>query len=254
MSERAHQAPVPVADVRGVTDIRGVHGAEGLSHWKCLASRRDLRGEWEAVELARVPAGGMSGEHRHTRTEEVYFIVTGEGEMLLDGEPHEVRAGSVVLTGLGTVHGLRNTGDDDLDWITIEVLAPATTAVQRGQGPFTATGTAKSRGGGVNAEVHDLNEGPVDTRSVFTGPLRRLAVRDSEPGATTTVSADGVEHTLFVLAGSGTATGGGGEVPLAPGVSITLPLGTGVRVEAGAEGLRYFHAELDVPAPRGGRP
>ncbi|GAA2677445.1 MULTISPECIES: cupin domain-containing protein [Actinosynnema] len=249
MSEQA--LPVLVADVRGVVDIGGVHGAEGTSHWKGLASRRDLRGQWEAVELARVPPGGVSGEHRHTRTEEVYFVLSGQGEMVLDGQRHRVRAGCAVLTGLGTVHGLRNTGSTDLDWITIEVLAPATTDVQQGR-DTTGTGFPLPRGGAVNAEVHDLTGGPVDTGSVFTGPLRRLAVRDIAPGERAHVVADGVEHTLFVLSGAGLATGSLGEVPLRAGVSVTLPLGTAVELIAGDEGLRHFHAELDVPEPRGG--
>lgn len=219
---------VIVADVVGVTDIFGVHGATGVSHWKCLASRRDLRGAWEAVELARVPPGGLSGEHRHTRTEEIYFVVAGEGEMLLDGVRHPVRAGDVILTGLGTIHGLRNTGATDLDWITVEVVAP------HARNPLEDD---------VNARVHHLaTEGSLDTSGFFTGPLRKVSQRTLLGDTHTTLRADGIEHAVFVLAGHGKA----GEVELHPGVALTLPLGTAVEITAGAEGVTLFHAELTV--------
>ncbi|WP_158013531.1 hypothetical protein [Carbonactinospora thermoautotrophica] len=61
------------------SEVYGVHGAEGLTYWKCLARRDGLAGPWEAVEWASVPPGGVSGEHLHTRTEEVYFILSGRG-------------------------------------------------------------------------------------------------------------------------------------------------------------------------------
>lgn len=217
-----------IADTTGVTDIFGVHGAAGISHWKCLASRRDLRGDWEAVELARVPPGGVSGEHRHTRTEEVYFVLSGQGEMLLDGIGHPVRAGDVILTGLGTIHGLRNTGVTNLDWITVEVAAPPARDYLEDD---------------VNARVHNLAaEGSLDTSAFFTGPLRRVSQRTLPADATTTLRADGVEHAVFVLTGDGKA----GEVELRPGVAVTLPLGTEVEIAAGPDGVTFFHAELTV--------
>ncbi|MEJ8642000.1 cupin domain-containing protein [Streptomyces sp. MS1.HAVA.3] len=118
------RASVIVADTTGPADIYGVHGTAGLTHWKALASGLDLAAGWEAVEWASVPPGGVSGEHRHTRTEEIYFVLRGSGEIVLDGVSHPVSEGWMVLTGVGTVHGLRNTGDTDLDWLVIEIRSP----------------------------------------------------------------------------------------------------------------------------------
>ena len=74
----------------------------------------------------------MGGDHRHTRTEELYFVISGCGEMMLDGVHHEVRAGDVILTGIGTKHGLLNTGDEYLSWLVIEMCGPATAEVLHG--------------------------------------------------------------------------------------------------------------------------
>lgn len=117
---------IVAADLSEPSKVYGVHGSEGLSLWKCLARRAGLFGSWEAVEWAWIPAGGVSGEHVHTRTEEIYFILSGHGQITLDGQSHQVRAGDLILTSVGTRHGLENTGTEGLGWLVIEVASPAT--------------------------------------------------------------------------------------------------------------------------------
>jgi len=220
------RGPVIVADTRQPVDVYGVHGARGLTQWACLARRAGLDGGWEAVEWARIPAGGVSGEHLHTRTEEVYVLLAGRGEVTLDGRPYPVAAGDAVLTGLGTRHGLRNVGDTALEWLVIEMpVGPA----------------AEPR----HAVVRDLwSAGPVDPHGVFRGPLRLLEAVRLPAGGRTVLRADGVEHTLFVTGGSGRAAVDGEAVPLVPGRALTLPLGSAVRVTAGQAGMACLHAEL----------
>jgi len=235
-----------IGDLQEPSVVYGVHGTTGLSQWKCLARRAGLFGAWEAIEWAWIPPGGISGEHVHTRTEEVYFILSGRGEMTLDGKPYPVGPGNLILTGLGTKHGLRNVGDEGLGWLVVELLSPATAEVFRGS---AHTNPTPSGGNDVtNAVVLNLRQTPeVDPRPVFTGPLRCIRLVRLEPGQRAELSAEGVEHTLFTLRGSGESSSGGASVPLTYGVSITLPLGTGMTVTAGTDGLEYFQAILDVP-------
>jgi mannose-6-phosphate isomerase-like protein (cupin superfamily) len=120
-----------IGDTSSASRIQDVHGAAGVSEWKCFARRSWLRGDWEAVEWARIPPGGISGEHLHSRTEEVYFILSGRAEILLDGIATEVGPGDVILTGLGTTHGLRAIGEESVSWLVVEVSSPATAAVLR---------------------------------------------------------------------------------------------------------------------------
>ncbi|WP_410650386.1 cupin domain-containing protein [Amycolatopsis sp. cmx-4-54] len=120
---------VIVADLSEPSQVYGMHGGEGLAQYKVLARRGSLFGFWEAVEWSCLAPGGVSGEHIHTRTEELYFIVSGSGEMTLDGQAHQVTAGNLIINGLGTRHGLRNTGTENLVWLVIEVSGPHTTAV-----------------------------------------------------------------------------------------------------------------------------
>lgn len=243
------RSPGPVyADVTGPAHVLGVHGAGGLTYWKCLAGRRDMRGEWEAVEWASIPPGGLSGEHRHTRTEEVYFVLAGKGEFLVNGQARDARPGSLLLTGRGAVHGLRNTGQAHLNWLVIELPLPEVSAVLRG----TSGGSPGIRGG-LNrgegmAKIYDLGrDRSVDPREILTGPLSALRIITLPAAEKRLISARTTESAWFVLSGSGSVTSGGAREPLRSGSSVALPLGTEATLEADDEGLELFQAELMVP-------
>ncbi|OAR26592.1 hypothetical protein A8W25_28380 [Streptomyces sp. ERV7] len=99
-----------------------------------------------------------------------------------------------------------------------------------------------------HAVIADLRRaGPVDAATVLTGPLRTVRVTRLLPRSAAELAARDVEHTVYVTDGTGTVEVGATGVALAPGVSLTLPLGAQARVRAGADGLEYFHAVLDVP-------
>ncbi|MBG0566347.1 cupin domain-containing protein [Actinoplanes aureus] len=232
-----------IADTAAPAEVHGVHGAAGVSWWKCFVRGPELTGAWEAVEWARLPPGGLSGEHLHTRTEEVYILLSGHGEIILNGHHTPVGPGDVVLTGLGTRHGLLNTGPEPLSWLVVELLGPATAAVF-GRGP---AGRSERNEAMTAAKVFHLGEpGEIDPRSVLTGPLRRIARQRLAPGQADTVAADGRELTYFVIDGSGTATSGSASAELAPEVSLTLPLGAGATLTAGPDGLELYVLELLV--------
>ena len=46
-------------------------------------------------------------EHYHKRSTELYYVLDGEGVVLLDGEEHPVRKGSLVHIPPGVVHGAK---------------------------------------------------------------------------------------------------------------------------------------------------
>ena len=58
--------------------------------------------------------GSSIGNHLHSDDEEIYFIISGSGVMIVDGEERVVGPGSAVLTQSGSHHGLRNKGTEDL--------------------------------------------------------------------------------------------------------------------------------------------
>ena len=59
-------------------------------------------------------AGSSVGIHEHQGDEEIYYIASGQGLMMVDDEKHQVKSGDAILTRSGSCHGLLNEGDEDL--------------------------------------------------------------------------------------------------------------------------------------------
>jgi mannose-6-phosphate isomerase-like protein (cupin superfamily) len=57
--------------------------------------------------------GSAIGYHEQ-KEDEIYYVLSGRGEMTIDGKTFEVRAGDAILTRPGSSHGLKQTGADDL--------------------------------------------------------------------------------------------------------------------------------------------
>ena len=57
--------------------------------------------------------GAAIGYHRQEE-DEVYYILSGRGELTLNGERSVVGPGTAILTRPGSSHGLRQVGSDDL--------------------------------------------------------------------------------------------------------------------------------------------
>jgi quercetin dioxygenase-like cupin family protein len=68
-----------------------------------LISREDS----DVAAWARAVDIDGAREHYHKRGTELYYVLEGEGTVMLDGESHPVRKGSVVHIPPGVVHGAK---------------------------------------------------------------------------------------------------------------------------------------------------
>lgn len=71
------------------------------------------------------PGETVRPAHSHPHSEELIYILTGSGRVMIEGEVGEVRAGTAVLFEEGKVHMLRNTSDKEMKVACF--FAPATT-------------------------------------------------------------------------------------------------------------------------------
>jgi len=62
--------------------------------------------------------GASIGVHRNDK-DEIYYVLSGRGELLLDGQRREVGPGDAVLTRDGSTHALFQRGRDDLVIIVV---------------------------------------------------------------------------------------------------------------------------------------
>ena len=58
-------------------------------------------------------SGSAIGYHLQNE-DEIYYIISGTGEMLMNGKSFPVTEGDAILTRPGSWHGLKQTGKDDL--------------------------------------------------------------------------------------------------------------------------------------------
>ena len=62
--------------------------------------------------------GASIGKHRNDK-DEIYYVLSGRGELLLDGDVREVGPGDAILTRSGSTHALAQRGNEDLVIIVV---------------------------------------------------------------------------------------------------------------------------------------
>ena len=63
--------------------------------------------------VTHLEAGGWLGHHRHEPSE-IYYVLSGEGTLTVDGVDHLVSAGTAVYIPSNSEHGIRNDGERPL--------------------------------------------------------------------------------------------------------------------------------------------
>lgn len=95
-----HEADVPPESwsdpVRGEVAFRTLVGAAGE------------KGDFTAG-VAELEPGSWLGRHRHDPAE-LYFVLRGEGVLVVDGVEHPVSGGTAASIPGGAEHGIRNSG------------------------------------------------------------------------------------------------------------------------------------------------
>ncbi len=98
---------VNIKDIKPLITMDGSEIREILAH-------RNSPIRHQSLAEARLKPGAMTRRHRHTRTEEIYYIVEGEGLMELERETFSVKPGDAIGIPPGTPHQIKNTGKKDL--------------------------------------------------------------------------------------------------------------------------------------------
>ncbi len=69
--------------------------------------------------LMAIPPGGEIGEEVHADRDQFFRVEAGEGELLLDGARHRVKADDAMIVPAGARHNVRNVGQDPLKLYTL---------------------------------------------------------------------------------------------------------------------------------------
>lgn len=76
-------------------------------------------GKYTQVVLMSIPPGGEIGEEVHKDTDQVLYLVKGEGQVILNREKKPFRKHDLVLVHAGTQHNFVNICEEDMKIITI---------------------------------------------------------------------------------------------------------------------------------------
>jgi mannose-6-phosphate isomerase-like protein (cupin superfamily) len=68
----------------------------------------------QSLAEATLEPSQATQRHVHRITEEIYFVVKGQGDMEVDGEHAQIRPGDAVLIPAGAWHSLENNGTSEL--------------------------------------------------------------------------------------------------------------------------------------------
>lgn len=68
----------------------------------------------QSLAEATLAPGQSTQRHHHVKTEEVYYILEGGGQMVVGSEQRRVGPGDAIAIGPGSEHMLTNTGREDM--------------------------------------------------------------------------------------------------------------------------------------------
>lgn len=94
-------------------------------YMRWLVNDDSLQAKNLSVCVIRVmPGEAVRPAHSHPKSEELIYIITGVGKVMIEGEVGDIKAGSAILFEQGKVHMLKNTGQVEMKVICF--FAPAT--------------------------------------------------------------------------------------------------------------------------------
>lgn len=100
-------------DIQNVDRVASFTTKDGSEIRELLAHRNSCIRNQSLAE-ARLPPGASTTPHYHPQAEEIYYILSGQGEMRIDREHHAVGPGDAIAIEPGRIHQITNTGDQTL--------------------------------------------------------------------------------------------------------------------------------------------
>lgn len=97
-----------------ITVPRMNHGTETMT-------AKMYMGEAGKIIPCRIHPGGSIGMHEHKTSDDINYVLSGEGFAVCDGEKEKLESGVCHICKKGSNHRIVNTGDNDLVLLTIVV-------------------------------------------------------------------------------------------------------------------------------------
>ena len=103
-------------DIHNIDDVPAFTTKDGSEIRELLAHRNSSIRNQSLAE-ARVAPGQTTTLHFHPRTEEIYYVLSGEGRMQIGEEVRRVGPGDAIAIPPGQTHQITNTGRETLKFL-----------------------------------------------------------------------------------------------------------------------------------------
>ncbi len=103
-----------------VENLRNGKKTATITH---LIQGDELKEKAKMFSIISLPPGGSIGYHDHSDDFEVYYILKGEGVVDDNGAIVKVSQGDTIYTANGATHSIENTGNEDLEFMAVVILA-----------------------------------------------------------------------------------------------------------------------------------
>ena len=103
-------------DIQNINHVAPFTTKDGSEIRELLAHRNSCVRNQSLAE-ARLPGGTATMPHLHPQTEEIYYILEGEAEMIIADERQRVGVGDAIAIPPGIVHQIVNRGVGELKFI-----------------------------------------------------------------------------------------------------------------------------------------
>lgn len=76
----------------------------------------------QTFNRAELPPGASMAAHTHPDCEELFYFLSGNGEMVVDGARVLVTNDDVIVVAPAESHEIKNNGNDALIWVSFRIL------------------------------------------------------------------------------------------------------------------------------------
>jgi mannose-6-phosphate isomerase-like protein (cupin superfamily) len=124
----AQKDPVPVfmtmnLDKKLLRPIPNYHGGQGTVQYRRALDPDVFLTNWSYLDHLSVPSGASEGTHRHEYVEEIYYVLSGNGEAHVGTETAPIHKGDAIPVLFNDPHSFVNNESQDLEFMIIGITS-----------------------------------------------------------------------------------------------------------------------------------
>ena len=97
------------------------HGGTGTVKYRRALDPKVFLTNWSYMDHLVITPGASEGMHRHPGLEEIYYVISGDGEAKVNSETAAIHKGDGIPVMLNEAHSFTNTGTQDLELMIIGI-------------------------------------------------------------------------------------------------------------------------------------